>query len=57
MIVFVKTVSAALYKSELFSFSYSFNGAICKVYKIDFDAVSKTIYYYTGQSDIADELL
>jgi len=28
---------------------------MCKVYKIDFHSLS-AIYYYTGQSDIADDV-
>jgi len=44
-------------KSELLSLSYSFNSAMCKVYKIDFHSLSTgTVYYYTGQSDIADDV-
>jgi len=43
-------------KSELSSLSYAFNSAMCKVYMIDFHSLS-TVYYYTGQSEIVDDVL
>jgi len=45
-----------LNKSELSSLSYVFNSAMCKVYKIDFHSLS-TVYYYTGQSEIVDDVV